>query len=280
MKEKSIEDIKNSTKKVWGASPAGSAYGKQYQPGSKDFFEAVLEKRFSYELDWLDGIVDFKRFNGKKVLEVGCGAGYDAYQFCKHGADYTGIDIVPENPVLTQKHLEFYGFKATAIEMDAEKLTLDDNTFDYVFSFGVLHHTPNIRKALQHIYNVLKVGGECQIIVYNKHSIFYWLTLVLSVWILRGKFLKMSLKDMRSKIEYTQSDALPLVNVYSKRQICKLMKEAGFSIIKTDIRKLLAEDLPSIPLIRKMYKYIPKRFLDVLGKKFGWYVSVRAVKIK
>jgi 2-polyprenyl-3-methyl-5-hydroxy-6-metoxy-1,4-benzoquinol methylase len=278
MNEKTVhQTIKDNSKSVWGASPAGWVYGENYERGSKDFFDAVLQKRFSYELPWLDEMVQFKRFAGKSVLEVGCGAGYDAFQFCKAGAVYTGIDITPQNSSLARKHVSHYGFHPRFEEMDVERMTFN-NEFDFVFSFGVLHHTPNIEKALTNCYNALKPGGEIQVIVYNKWSIFYCLTTVCWEWVLRRNFLKRSLAEQRSLIEYSVSSAKPLVNVYSKREIQKLIKQAGFKITKTHIAKLVAQDLPMIRFVARSYKYIPQRLLTAIGTYFGWYVSVRAFK--
>lgn len=272
------ETIKEATKAVWGTTPAGSTYAQGHTKGTKEFFQAVIEKRFKEECDWMEDVVNFKRFKGKKVLEIGCGAGYDAYQFCKNGADYTGIDITPDNPIITKKHLSFFNYEPHVLEMDVESLSVSE-TFDYVFSFGVLHHTPNFKKALKNIYNVLKSDGEAQIIVYYKHSIFYILHVVVGDWLLRLKFLKMSLKERRSKIETTLSNAEPLVNVYSKKELHALCKEAGFHLIKTDIRKLTREDLPDLPFVKKLYPYIPDSWLTYLSKKFGWYISVRMKKV-
>lgn len=272
-----VESIKKATKSVWGASPAGWTYADGHQKGTQQFFEAVLQKRFTLECDWMYDIVQFERFKGKKVLEIGSGAGYDAYQFCKQGATYTGIDITPDNPIIARKHLAYFGYDAQFLEMDVEELSLSEK-YDYVFSFGVLHHTPNMQKALKNIYNVLEDKGEAQIIVYYKYSIFYMFTSVLFNWVARLKFLKTSLKDHRSGIEFTTSSAKPLVNVYGKREFHSLCKAAGFKILKTDIRKLVHEDLPSIPLIRRLYRFIPQSWLNIASKRFGWYLSVRMVK--
>lgn len=269
--------IKEASKKTWGASPAGSTFGNNYEPGDKDFFDAVLKKRFSHEVPWLDEIVQFKRFQGKKVLEIGCGAGYDAFQFCNVEADYSGIDITPENPIRAQKHLSYYGFSANFYEMDVEQMNFK-NEFDYIFSFGVLHHTPDIQKALINCNKALKSGGEIQVIVYNKWSIFYCITIVFYQWILTGEFAKKTLASRRSQIEFTTSFSEALVNVYSKRELMKKLKNANFRIINTDVRKLTIEDLPPIRFVWRLYKYIPQHFLDFLGRYFGWYLSVRAVK--
>lgn len=269
--------IKEATKQVWGTSPAGWIFGDGHEFGSKEFFEAVLKKRFSYEVPWLDHIVCFKRFNGKKVLEIGCGGGYDAYQFCAAGADYTGIDITPQNPLNASKHISYYGYKARFLELDAEHLNFNEE-FDYIYSFGVLHHTPDMQKVLSNCYKALKQGGEVQVIVYNKWSLFYCLTVVLYEWILKFNCRRRSLKEQRSMIESTESNHRPLVNVYSKRELQKLLKQSGFTVIKSDIRKLVQEDLPGPKFIRKLYSLIPESLLNFLGRYIGWYVSVRAVK--
>ncbi len=271
------QKIKNISKQLWGSDPAGMVFGKEFEKGSKNFFERVLEKRFLYECQWLNEIVDFSRFNKKNILEIGCGAGYDAYQFCKNGAFYTGIDLTPENILLAKKHLFYYGFMPTILELDVEKMNFD-SLFDFIFSFGVLHHTPSIIEALKGIHRALKMGGEAQIIVYHKNSIFYRIHLFLFDWILRGKFLKMSFKKRLSQIEFTTLDVEPLVNVYSKKELILLMESTGFKVIKIDIRKLNREDLPLIPFVEKLYKYIPDSLLYFFSKKWGWYLSVRAIK--
>lgn len=271
------ETIKEATKSVWGASPAGWTHAMQYNKGTKEFFDLVLHKRFSEECKWMDEIVHFAQFKDKDVLEIGYGAGYDAYQFCKAGAHYTGIDITPENPLLTKKHLSYYGYNPKTYGMDVEHLNLNEK-FDFIFSFGVLHHTPNIKKALTVIHEHLKDTGQAQIIVYNKRSIVYILSIVIFDWILRFKFLKMSLKDRRSHIEFTTNTAKPLVNVYNKKEIHALCKETGFKVIRTDIRKLERNDLPLSRFLRNIYHFIPNSWLDFFGKKFGWYISVLLVK--
>ncbi len=248
------ERIKENTKKVWGASPAGTTYGGGHEKGSREFFESVMTKRSGYECPWLDEVVNFEKYKAKKVLEIGCGAGYDAYQFCKAGALYTGIDITPENPILVKKHLGYYGYSPDVREFDVEKMSFDQE-YDFVYSFGVLHHVPNIQQALLNIHRSLKPGGEFLIIVYNKHSIFYWLQVILADWIFKKRFLTMSLEERISEIEFTDSDARPLVRVYSKRQLKKLLRESGFSIVQTHIRKLVREDLPDLFFIRRCYKY-------------------------
>jgi len=269
--------IKEKAKKVWGASPAGSIYAGSFEKGTKKYFETVFTKRMNYECSWLEEIVKFKDFRKRKVLEIGCGAGYDAYLFCKNGADYVGIDIAPENVIVAKDHLSYFGYKPKILEMDVEELSFGKK-FDFVYSFGVLHHIPNIRKAVYKINDVLKYGGEFLVILYNKNSFFYWLTIFLYEWILKLGFLKESLEHRLSRIEYTTSNELPLVKVYTKKRMHNLLKECGFNVIDTKIRKFTKEDLPSIPIISKFYRYIPQVVMNFVGDKFGWYICIRTKK--
>lgn len=269
---------KESSKTVWGATPAGSTFGGGADPGTKEFFENVLRKRSTYELLWLSELIPFASFRNKKVLELGCGAGYDAYEFYRNRADYTGIDITPENIERTMRHLGFYGYFPKVMEGDAENLEFEDESFDVVFSNGVLHHTPYIEKSFREAYRVLKQGGEFWVIIYHKNSIFYWITLLLVDHLLKLGFLKRSFNERLSMIEYTTSKELPLVNVYSRRNLKKLLEKSEFTIKSIWVRKLVNEDLPALPLVGRLWRFIPQRWLDFVGKFFGWYVIARAKK--
>jgi len=270
---------KKGSRVVWGATPAGTIWGGGAKPGTKDFFENVLEKRFAHEVPWLSSLVPFDSFNKMKVLELGCGAGYDAYFFCKNGADYTGIDIALENVERTKRHLSFYGYTPNVIEGDAEELPFEDEIFDLVYSNGVLHHTPDINKAFCESHRVLKSGGVFYIIVYHRNSIFYWITLFLFDHCLRLGFMKRGFKERLSMIEYTTSHELPLVNVYTRRYLKKLLRHSRFAIKSLWVRKLVKEDLPAIPILARLWRFIPQPWLDFLGKRFGWYLIAKAEKI-
>jgi SAM-dependent methyltransferase len=149
---------------------------------------------------------------------------------------------------------------------------------DVVFSNGVLHHTPDIKKSLREAFRVLKPNGEFWIILYHKHSIFHWLSVVLFDYILTLKFLSLSYQERLSIIEYTTSRERPLVRLYSRNQISSLLRNTGFRLDKCLVRKLGPEDFPSIFILKKVWNILPLWFLSVLGKAFGWYVIVRGVK--
>ena len=277
MNKNEIYQYKQSAKKVWGTTTAGTTFGQGYKKGTKEFFDSVLQKRFSYECDWLDGIVNFSQFRGKKVLEIGCGSGYDAYMFCKNGADYTGIDIAEENIGAAKKHLGHYGYRPRFVQMDASSM-LFEQEFDFIYSFGVLHHIPDMEKTLSKIYLALKKGGTAQIVVYNRNSIFYKLNLVFGVWLWEGRYQTMSLREVLQQIEYTESDKKPWVEVYSKKELLKIFSNTKFSKFEFCVRKLVYEEFIAVPVLRRILKNFPKKFFDFVGRFFGWYISVKAEK--
>ena len=269
---------KSEAQAVWGASPAGSTHCLEHPPGTREFFETALRKRSEYELPWLTEVVPFASFRGRKVLELGCGAGFDAYEFCRNGADYVGIDITPENIGRTRTHLGFYGYDPAIQQADAEHLPFADAQFEVVFSNGVLHHTPDMPQSFREAFRVLKPGGEFWVILYHKHSIFHWLTLGLDQYILRGHFRKMTFAQQKGLIEYTTSDELPLVNVYSRGEVRQILTQAGFRVESVSVRKLVKEDMPTTPILRGLWKYIPQKVYDAIGRQFGWFIIAKGVK--
>jgi SAM-dependent methyltransferase len=264
--------------RVWENSPAGTIHAPDETPGTMEFFRKVLERRNGYEMPWLLQVVPFGEFAGRTVLEIGCGAGYDAVAFCRHGARYLGFDIVGRNVRIARAHLEHLGLEATFFRADAENVPVREGGVDVVFSNGVLHHTPDILTAFREALRVLRRGGEFWVIIYHRDSIFYWVKLYLWDHLLKRGYRERSFRERLSMIEYTTSDALPLVNVYSRGQLRRLLKEAGFLVRSIRVRKLLREDLPDLPVLWRVWRHIPQRWLDRIGTRFGWYVIAHAVK--
>lgn len=271
-------DGKGRAKRTWGASPAGTTSAAGADPGTVEFFERALEFRTRYEQHWLPKVVPFHEMRGKRVLEIGFGAGFDALTFLQSGADYSGVDITPENTVRAKKHLGLYGFTPDVKEGDAEALPFPDDTFDVVYSNGVLHHVPSMEKALAEACRVTKPGGECRILVYYRNSVFYRVTLTLWAHILRGGFREMSLAERLSGIEFNEAGERPVVNVYSKSEFRRLLDAAGFETRSSWIRKLCLEDLPLGGILAKFFGHSLDPALDWIGRLFGWYLIVHGVK--
>jgi len=162
------ETLKNEVRDYWNAHPCGTQF-TELQWGSREFFDAVEKHRYETQ-PFMATLMEFDKFRGKKLLEVGCGLGTDLLQFARGGAEVTGIDLTPASIDLVRKRFKLYGMNVDARVGDAEHLPFDDNTFDVVYSFGVLHHTPNTQQAIREIHRVLKPGGRTIIMLYHKQS--------------------------------------------------------------------------------------------------------------
>jgi ubiquinone/menaquinone biosynthesis C-methylase UbiE len=167
------DTLKDEVQRYWNAHPCGTQF-TELPWGSKEFFEAVENFRYHTQ-PFMHELVGFDRYRGKRVLEVGCGLGTDLLQFARGGAIVTGIDLSSTSIELVKRRFALYGLSVDARTADAEQLPFDENSFDLVYSFGVLHHTPNTQKAIDEVYRVLKPGGECTIMLYHKHSLHVWL---------------------------------------------------------------------------------------------------------
>lgn len=180
-----------------------------------------------------------------------------------------GIDLTPGNLPICKKHLELNGYSSNLIVGDAEELPYQDNTFDFVYTFGVIHHTPDMEKCIREIYRVLKPGGRCWVGVYNKNSWFYRCYLV-PEYIRHRQYKEMSMRERLSLIEYPNTNKDILVRLTTKRELKKMFK--GFHI----------KEMKNRSLTRNSFvwggKLVRDRMLEFLSKRFGWYNIVIAQK--
>ncbi len=142
--------------------------------GSAQFFAELDAYRYE-KLDYLPRLVNFEAYRGKKLLEVGCGAGIDLVRFARAGAQVSGIDLSQTAIDLARKNLQSSRLEGELAVMDGEAMQFPDQSFDVVFAHGVLQYTGDPGKMIQQIHRVLRPGGEAILMVYNKVS---WLNLM------------------------------------------------------------------------------------------------------
>ncbi|HEY1293744.1 MAG TPA: class I SAM-dependent methyltransferase [Chloroflexota bacterium] len=144
----------------------------------RTYFGEIEHSRYTLEPE----IVPFAQFTsarGKKVLEVGVGAGTDFIQWVRAGASAFGIDLTEEAIEHTRQRLMVDGLRSNDLCVaDAEALPYASNTFDIVYSWGVIHHTPDTERALSEIVRVCQPGGQIRIMIYNRHSLLAFRTWV------------------------------------------------------------------------------------------------------
>lgn len=160
----------------WNTEACGSDLVKADR-GTPEFYEEF--RRLRYGVEWhIPLLVPFAATKGKRVLEIGCGNGADGVMFACSGASYTGVDLTTAATEATRRHFEVLGLKGSFQLENAERLSFPDESFDFVYSHGVLHHTPNPARAFSEVYRVLKPGGQAVVMLYHKHSFNYYVRIL------------------------------------------------------------------------------------------------------
>jgi ubiquinone/menaquinone biosynthesis C-methylase UbiE len=130
------------------------------------------QARVRYELEpYIESFADFAVWRGKRVLEIGVGLGADHQRFAAAGARLSGIDLTERAIALTQRRLALFGLESELSVGDAENLSFPDASFDLVYSWGVIHHSPNTARAVEEIHRVLRTGGVARVMIYHKWSL-------------------------------------------------------------------------------------------------------------
>lgn len=201
--------------------------------GTKELFLQELGAvRFALTLEETEQVKEMVSMNltDKLLLEIGCGMGTSSVMFALQGAQIVASDLTKHAVQMTNNKFQMLDLNGIAVQADAEHLPFRDNTFDVVFSSGVLHHTPNTEQAIDEIYRVLKPGGEAVVMLYAKWSFHYLVSLFLVRGILLGAIFRYGwtrwLGHVTEANWYTKEKHLnPLTKVYSGRQMKKIFQK-------------------------------------------------------
>ncbi|HPL82739.1 MAG TPA: methyltransferase domain-containing protein [Candidatus Omnitrophota bacterium] len=290
--------------KFWNENPCGAS---AYFSGSakRDAFTAIEKERYAKQ-DKIAAYASFGSYKGKRVLEIGCGIGSDGIQFARAGAFYTGVDVTEAAVAISRERFELFNQKGEFIKINAEKLPFADGSFDYVYSFGVIHHSPCPEKIVSEINRVLKPGGKITVMLYNRSSFYY----LLEVSILRklffsicdkkrlcgklfgifGKRHAMRFESYREKLARyksingkpsseewismnTDDVFCPISRVYSAGQSRRLFTD--FKNFKTTVWFI---DKDNWFLWFVFGKFIPRGLYRILENHSGWFRMIQADK--
>ena len=222
-------------------------------------------------------ILDFAGFSdtrGKKVLEIGVGLGADHQKFAEAGADLYGIDLTERAVAHTRKRLAAFGLHSNLSTGDAENLDFPDETFDVVYSWGVLHHSPNTPKAIREVHRVLKPGGEARIMIYHK-----WSMIGLMLWgryaLLKGQPLT-SLESIYS--EHLESPGTKAYSYEEARLLFSLYNQVEIDTVLTHGDLLESEAGQrhrglALDLARKVW---PRTLIKTMLPKAGLFMLIKA----
>jgi ubiquinone/menaquinone biosynthesis C-methylase UbiE len=163
------ETLKDRIRTFWDREPCGTREIIAAE-GTPEFF-ARLEREREEREPFIEHFARFHTHCAERVLEVGVGPGTDFIRFVRGGAICTGVDLTRHAVDLTRRRLELEGLEATVLEADTEELPFGDETFDFVYSWGVIHHTPDINAAAREIARVTRPGGRICVMIYHRRSL-------------------------------------------------------------------------------------------------------------
>jgi ubiquinone/menaquinone biosynthesis C-methylase UbiE len=204
--------LKEGVRNFWNADPCGSRY-----LGDLDDFEAHARTRYRLE-PYIHEFAAFAQSTGQRVLEVGVGMGADYLEWLKAGAQVTGVDLSSASLEQAKRRCEIAGYEPDLRLSDAEHLPFPDNTFDVVYSYGVMHHSPDTSRCIREAWRVLKPGGALRVMIYHHPSLTGFM-LWLRYGFLRGKSLRQSVYDHLESPgtkSYTQAEARALLQGFEE----------------------------------------------------------------
>lgn len=223
-------NAKQRSVELWTRDPCGPT--TTAKPGSQEYFSELRDGRAAYS-PWMGQILDYPAARRLAVLDIGCGQGIDLYRYAEEAAHVTGVDLTPRHVELARQHLASGGFEGTVVVGDAERLPFPDRQFDIVSSNGALHHTPDMMGALREALRVLRPAGRAKVIVYNRGSAHFWIQQLLIRGVLKGMLLRR--QPLLEQVERSSGDAHPLVCVYGRGQLRRMMTRAGFRDVRTTV---------------------------------------------
>jgi ubiquinone/menaquinone biosynthesis C-methylase UbiE len=227
--------------------------------GTPGFFRQLDEYRYD-KLNYLPRLVDFNAYRGKKLLEIGCGAGVDLVRFARAGAIVTGVDLSQTSIELARQNIAQNGLQADLQIMNGEALQFADNSFDIVYAHGVLQYTADSDRMISEIHRVLKPGGEAVLMVYNRNSWLNFMSKVAKVPLEHEDapvLRKFSIAEFRQMLELFQSYRIIPERFPVKTKLHSGWKSRLFNTLFVGTFNLLPR-----PLVRP----------------FGWHLMAFAVK--
>jgi len=255
--------------------------------GTREFYEEIDRRFFSSSSFYRDPLISARRFQrwipfdllrGKRVLEIGCGLGSHAQLMSEAGCNLTCIDLTDRAVENTRRRLDLCGLPADVRRMDAEKMGFADGEFDFVWSWGVIHHSAHTERILEQVYRVLKPGGEFRFMVYHRPSLSGLYSLGRGFF--AGKFFQgMSAAQVLSF--YTDGY---LARFYTRRELRDFLLRFGFARIETRVLGQKTELLPLSgkgavgSLKRVLLRAIPDRVAEQVLSAAGYFLFAVAHK--
>lgn len=255
--------LEDRIRKYWNNQPCNILHGTG-EVGTLEYFREVSERRYRVE----PHIAEFAGFHlwaGKRVLEIGCGIGTDAEEFSKHGADYVGLDYSDQSVEIARKRFEVLGLEGTFHNVDASnsKEMSDFQNFDLVYSYGVIHHFPNIETIISNARDSLRAGGEFRFMVYAKNSWKYAMI-------------------QKGLDQFEAQAGCPYAQAFTKDDIFKLLSD-GWHVERVRQDHCFMYNVPAYKQgqyeLEPWFEVMTEAHRQAVKEYLGWHLLVKAKKI-
>ena len=252
----------DAVRDFWDARPCNVRHSDQPR-GTREYFEEVERKKFTAE-PHIPAFCEFEKWQGKRVLEIGCGIGTMAKNFAAHGADYTGVELSGESLALTRQRFAVYGLGGTFYNCNAEHLTdtVPVEAYDLVFTWGVIHHSPNPARILEQARSYMRSGTVLKVMVYASNS-----------W-----------KNYMIEAGWDQPEAqygCPIAYTYTAEELIQMVGP-GFwktTVSQDHIFPFQIEPYKAGEYLRQpWFEAMPGEMFRVLEKRLGWHLMLTAEK--
>lgn len=246
-------------KKYWDDRPCNVRHSSK-EVGTKEYFDEVARKKFTAE-PHIKFFSQFPKWYGKKVLEIGCGLGTVGLNFAAFGADYTGVELSKESIKLTQKRFDIYDQSGNFYCGNAEELSsfVPVETYDLVYSFGVIHHSPHPEKIISEIKNYMNENSVLKIMLYAKDS---WKNYMIDAGL------------DQPEAQY----GCPIANTYTKEEVVELLD--GYEVLSIEQDHIFPYQIEPYKqgeyLKQPWFAEMPDEMFGILEKKLGWHLLITA----
>lgn len=250
-----IEEVK----KFWNDRPCNIKHSSK-EIGTKEYFNEVERKKFFVEPHILK-FTEFPQWKNKKVLEVGCGLGTVGINFALNGSDYTGVELSKESLEIAKKRFEVYNQSGKFYLGNAEELSsfVPIKTYDLIYSFGVIHHSPHPEKIVSQIKKYMNENSVLKIMLYAKDS---WKNYMIDAGL------------DQPEAQY----GCPIANTYTKQDVVELLDEYEVLSIEQDhIFPYQVEPYKQGEYIKQpWFDVMPTEMFETLEKNLGWHLLITA----
>jgi SAM-dependent methyltransferase len=235
------------------------------------------QARRRYELEpYIEPFAAFRSAKGHNVLEIGVGLGADHQRFAEAGAVLSGIDLTERAVAHARRRLALFGLSSVLTVGDAENLSFEDASFDLVYSWGVIHHSPNTPRAVAEIYRVLKSGGTAKIMIYHRSSLVGYM-----LWVryaLLGLRPWMTLTDIYAR--YLESPGTKAYSVSGARRLFAAFSEVEIQTLLThgDLLTSVAGQRHRGALLAVARRIWPRALLRRFASRHGLFMLISATK--